>query len=124
MIDVRELRFGNYYFYITGEIIKVDKKHFNYIDKFCKFANPIELTTEILEKWCGFEMTDAKTLVYKISWCSILYYSKESPYVSLCYNRKADYLDEITEIRIDYLHQLQNLIYALKGEELKVNYER
>lgn len=117
MIDVRELRFGNYYFYITGEIIKVDKKHFNYIDKFCKFANPIELTPEILEKWCGFEM-QSTTSNYAININGYAMGISNNGYVDF------DYLELEKISNVKYLHQLQNLIYALTGKELKVNYEK
>lgn len=120
MIDVRELRFGNYYFYITGEIIKVDKKHFNYIDKFCKFANPIELTPAILERWCGFENLGN---IFEIDgWHGIS--------VMQCYLNGITFYHLITSPEnvviskdFDYLHQLQNIYFALTGEELKINYE-
>jgi len=113
MIDVRELRFGNYYFYITGEIIKVDKKHFNYIDKFCKFANPIELTPEILEKWCGFIYNDN---ILELNDFEIGYENDD-----FVYNQFSVRYKKLIILKVKYLHQLQNLIYVLTGEELKVN---
>lgn len=82
---------------------------------------PIPLTPEILEK-CGFEKgyTDDKELYYTLElspdiYCDLCLISGiETKYTIvklLPYDRN---------FKFKYLHQLQNLFYALTGEELKV----
>jgi hypothetical protein len=67
---------------------------------------PIPLTHEILEK-CGFEKEED-------------YYSYEG--FKLWYNDYNFYhMNSEMLIHVDYLHQLQNLYFALNGEELAVN---
>lgn len=67
---------------------------------------PIKLTEEILLK-CGF---DIKSVPYHcINGNVVLYHSK------------GDFLYKYTGIEIKHLHQLQNLYFALTGEELEVN---
>ena len=118
MIQVNELRIGNWLLYSDGfdkKMVQVDSeimfeacclnKDFNRTKK------PIPLTPEILEK-CGFGRNDN-------------YYS----------NGKMEFKVESLRIGMDvymvpnalycssiqYLHQLQNLFFALTGEELAFN---
>lgn len=84
---------------------------------------PIELTEDILVK-CGFEKKDGEM------WCE---FHEEFEFVykyyglGLCiyWNNEArkfldDHLEEY-ECELKYLHQLQNLVFALTGTELEIN---
>lgn len=69
---------------------------------------PIPLTEEILLK-CGFKRdSDLKNSLCRFGiWFNIM-------------NMEATYLSQKL-IKINYLHQLQNLYFALTGEELEIN---
>ena len=82
-------------------------------------SEPIELTEEILLK-CGFENTFHSTN-------KDCFYHKELDFIiflkSFIRNINYPYIDVLRgeSIRIDFLHQLQNLVFVLKGEELEIN---
>jgi hypothetical protein len=71
--------------------------------------NPIPLTPEILEK-CGFEK-DIDDMYLETK--HILFVSYNDDEFVHCKNTALD-----TLVSIKYLHQLQNLYFALTGEEL------
>lgn len=105
MIGISELRIGNW---VTApafvEPFKVDLLTFHQAD----FIEPIPLTPEILEK-CGFVHTvgnNYETINFRV-WL-------ESTGTYIFFERKI-------RLRLDYLHQLQNLYYALTNTELKIN---
>lgn len=93
--------------------------------------SPIPLTNEILEK-CGFELSNKDLETYNIKYtgeCTIqdleFYQSRD---ISTIIRQWENYEDStnnnyryISLYNIKYLHQLQNLYYALTGEELIVN---
>lgn len=91
---------------------------------------PIPLTNEILEK-CGFELSNKYLETYNIKYtgeCTIqdleFYQSRD---ISTIIRQWENYEDSNNNYRyislynIKYLHQLQNLYYALTGEELIVH---
>lgn len=83
--------------------------------------DPIPLTPEILEKF-GFEKDDNDLEFHHEDFCS--WYEKEYPIIGrLVTSNFGTYLfDEETDtLRIYFLHQLQNLYFALTGQELEVN---
>ena len=113
MIDVRELRIGNYLFMrenivaiggipnrmcllIPGQEYAVDLEQFE----------PITLTEELLLK-CGFE---------KHTWGIVTYYSPLFELDADFHLKGVDY-----NIQVKSLHQLQNLYFDLGGQELEVN---
>jgi hypothetical protein len=130
MIQANELRIGNWVIdhggnnnivqgihgsgsvrFIDGEVCAVDK------------LNGIPLTPEILEK-CGFEENENQTLYlgiddYGLNWLEII----KSPdgFYPVIY-QWAEMSNETPQSvhlnRVEYLHQLQNLYYALTGQEL------
>lgn len=138
MIQANELRIGNYFFY---------SKQIRKVDSICKegvnielsidtniasilatpfnLISPIPLTPEILENWCGFEKKQNK-------WYNIKYFTDcEVAAEVMCISinlgtfRCSIYdVDEpspcMTGLRIEYLHQLQNLHFSLTGKELPV----
>ncbi len=114
MINKQELRLNNWVQY-NGEYCKINSltNHYSEIankeDKFVITSHialtPIPLTEDILLK-CGFE----KAL--NGWWDKDEIFSYRDGYFGFGTNRHT---------KIDYLHQLQNLYFALTGEELKIN---
>lgn len=90
-----------------------------------KVIQPIPLTEEWLLKF-GFEKTDRDreglgefTFIYKKEYGILFYENKYSLYTYQtcgCYDSQS-----LTTPDIKYVHQLQNLFFALTGEELKYN---
>jgi hypothetical protein len=97
MIQANELRVGNWVLW-NGAVDTVEDGQ--QIDELV--FDPIPLTPEILEKidWNGYVKLNIGSY-FKIDDVGHLYY-------------RSDY----TGINIDYLHQLQNLYFALTGTEL------
>lgn len=117
-MDVKELRIWNNIVDCYGSINTISSIHEGgtirfkddtvcHIDK-CK---PIELTEELLLK-CGFEKRLSN---YEEAECHD-YYLDGFKYIS---NSCSWYLHNCT-IKIEYVHQLQNLYFALTGEELTI----
>jgi hypothetical protein len=121
MITVQQLRIGNWimdddnprqwsiYDYTTNPV----------------FYTPIHLSPEILENKCGFEWeTDKKTHLQKETidgHLLCLYYSNGELYsVQLYTVDGADFYSHPATI-LKYLHQLQNLYFALTQTELIIN---
>lgn len=117
MIQANELRIGNWYNH-NGEYCQVSPNTILEVwESPRKWVQPIPLTPEILEK-CNIERignlaNSATRKFYKIGKITIELISK---------NRIAVYIDSPTELILisfqDYLHQLQNLYFALTGGEL------
>lgn len=120
MIKVAELRLGNYcYDSLTGEWLRVialstDNVTTSVINRE-KFplpdgwkAEPIQLTEDILLKF-GFENSVA--------------YKKNGLKIGLdgddIIHGQYSVIFEDTLVKVKYLHQLQNLYYALTGDELE-----
>jgi hypothetical protein len=123
-MKVEELRIGNYvnFKFKTGDIITIKKDYCeiqsdNMIIK-SEYSDlqPIPLTPDILEK-CGFDMNpdwekyDGYAAVLDLGWLNI----GMSIMGGVCL---FDNDNRSTGTNIKYLHQLQNLYYALTGEEL------
>lgn len=100
-----------------GGIIRLNYPNENdnfVIPAFCqfdKFINPIQLTEEILWK-CGFNKSNGHGYrstkiagVIMISNCGCFF----------------NYFYYDIQIKIEYVHQFQNLYFALTGEELEIN---
>lgn len=107
-----ELRIGNYV-YDTDEKCYTTIGLYDFKEEYFFLYEPIELTEEILLK-CGFKISTDKEhfFINHYGFC-LVYDGKDyclkmridEPYV-VCYSR--------------YLHQLQNLYFALCNEELNV----
>jgi hypothetical protein len=110
MIKANELRLGSWV-NDAGVNIKVDKSYMSYLLDYPnnKRTKPIPLTPEILEK-LGFVYRQ-DTGYWKIH--DLIFGRDIKPYFSL-------YLKMRVATSIQYLHQLQNLYFALTGEELEV----
>lgn len=89
------------------------------------FPKPVEMTEEVLEERLGFKRNDIDDLILEID-CSnffgffafnksISYLSSGGGEVNLFTNPEEMYL-----LRVKYLHELQNIYFALTNEELKL----
>ena len=133
MIQPNELRIGNALEYFVEDSLAESEWILNIVDAddivlackdeyFNKYYRPIPLTPEILEK-CGFEKGTTE-------WYSKKYFTdlnEVAEVMELQINLKSfrcSVFDTdlegcaMTAKRIKYLHQLQNLHFALTGEEL------
>jgi hypothetical protein len=142
MIDPKELRMGNYVIYeATNHIVtSVSEslfshqwwKHFPYGDTYScdqDDIDPISLTSEILEK-CGFvQMIDSNNKYEQryqgnadLNFGYPVLYLNEYEYLSQNCATPNGYLWlHNFRIKCIFLHQLQNLYFALTGTEL--NYQ-
>jgi hypothetical protein len=113
-----ELRIGNWYDH-NGKHCQVSPNTILEVwESPRKWVQPIPLTPEILEK-CGFEWEDIETHTDKTTrglYKSIL---MMLPATSNCWYA-APFGYPLSLHRTLYLHQLQNLYFALTGEELEV----
>jgi hypothetical protein len=108
-----ELRIGNWlYSGITKENFVIDGYDILNIDEGDDEGKtkPIELTEEWLFR-CGFEKTNE------------VWYIKDHLEISLSGLFSFTWLNDLFTLRykLSYVHQLQNLYFALTGEELKYN---
>ena len=125
MIKPQELRIGNYVFDIDGDVLQVGE----ILDIGVKFKgtslssryekiNPIPLTEEILLKF-GFEKREHKSF---FKGKELIYFTFTSnKYGFLIWNTIQNQWWVLGKISISqpiYVHQLQNLYFALTGEEL------
>lgn len=115
MIQANELRIGNF---ITCEnasgVIKVFYHHIRYAQIY-KDNNytPIPLTPEWLER-CGFTVEKFN------GEDACLIHSGKKLFASYFKRSKTLSVDVIYPRKLKFLHELQNLYFALTGEELKV----
>lgn len=117
MIPINELRGGNwvnFYYSISGETkpIQINLEWFgNEADQ--KDSSPIPLTTEILVK-LGFETENNKEF-----FGSVFNLLKLNDNYAIVFGSEFTY--EITKRKpLKYIYQLQNLYFALTGEELNI----
>ena len=105
-MKAEELRIGNLVIY-GGSVVKMNLHEFTHFLRFPETYMPITLTEEILLK-CGFVNWDKVDDCYIIKGL-IIWKCNE---MFLCYKNG---------VHIKYLHQLQNLYFALTNEELEIN---
>lgn len=124
MIQPQELRIGNWVnvsgntidTYQTSKPKQVSIEFLNAIkienderpDGILTWFSPIPLTPEILEK-CGFVKYEPMMYRLKEGWHWI------------AVDTNSLYINGKQVVLIEYLHQLQNLYFALTGEELTIN---
>lgn len=134
MINANELRIGNWVS-VHGNTQKITlisageiRTDWGYPENIFEetYIDPIPLTTEILEK-AGFESGGH----YNQLWLYLpdrtisLVYRRDNKSISFV-NDDSDnfpYVSRVELNHIQFLHQVQNLYFALTGEELPINLE-
>jgi len=120
-MKANELRIGNIIKYIDKPII-CDINTIYAVSKCVEptiLYSPIPITDEWLLKLC-FENTDKLGLFWDLkmpNFESILQVWCVNKKISICRNGIAAYHSDC-----NYVHQLQNLYFALTGKELKINF--
>ena len=107
------LQYGNYHKVCYEVIERLSKSDINQV-----WCEPIPLSDEILQKCC-FEQ-----IVYKRKGCLedvYKYVEDGKPCIFVNLNEGVLSVDFYKGLKIKYLHQLQNLYFALTHEELTVN---
>lgn len=122
MIDAKELRIGNLVYLELGfpslDIHTIRPEDIASIAKDSKNVLPIPLTTEILLK-CGFDTDKITFWIYYSIKGTVSYLSLTCDYLWL-YDNQLSNIDKYPRREIRYLHQLQNLFYALTQKELDI----
>ena len=103
-MEITEVRIGNFINHLNKGVFKVLKSHFN---STIIFSDPIPLTEEWLTKF-GFELIEGNFHLYANGFSLDINGSITKFWVNE------------TIVDIKYVHQLQNLFFALTGEELKI----
>ena len=121
-VTYRELRLGNIVHYKnhikvhTLRVTCLDEKKIKLGGCLRRYDQviPVSLTKDILADWCGFAYNDVKDIYNKNGLKLRLNTEKYIVEVHLCGKVR-----EITS-----LHQLQNLYYAITGEEIEISEEK
>jgi hypothetical protein len=141
MVQANELRIGNYFFRSihsfcgkSSVVTKVrDMPYLIYDNKEGYLMNevwadeyePTPLTTEILVK-CGFKTNNRFAYKIKLSSDTSLELDSDGEFfnVFLRQENSEEHIDTVYlgVLELKFLHQLQNLYFALTGEELTVNF--
>ena len=128
MIDEKSLRLGNCVMYEnTTHVVEELRGRNNTIvtrwikgtDHYIHTANeldPIPLTEEIMGKLGLRKDNNAAEGDDYAEW-----YELKLPVIGYLNQEGDSLVDDSGEIRINYLHQLQNLVYCLSGKELEVS---
>jgi len=111
MIEAKELRIGNF-LQIYDEAFQWGLDDFRSMEFEHSVGEyePIPLTEEWLIKFGGVGVEMEGYPVYYINPFAIEFYEKEC----------VVHVGRSVEIKINHVHQLQNLYFALTGEELKI----
>jgi hypothetical protein len=75
-------------------------------------AEPIPLSEDVLIKWCGFVKPQNRDCVIR---------GRIQVWKQMCYLIEEDTMKaHWIPVKLEHLHQLQNLVYAIEGKELEV----
>jgi hypothetical protein len=124
MVQAQELRIGNYVMFgkSRGTVFNfIYERPGWYVINGCPQSDisPIPLTPELLEK-CGFEKgANSIYITEDEKW--FIYFNEYRIWLQTERQGDSEYICERMEIKIQYLHQLQNLYFSLVGEELIIN---
>lgn len=115
-MEATELRIGNYLQYKSGEVFQIHSQDFSSLESIPEYLhpNPIPLTEEWLLKF-GFKKLSAISFEKYINANKsfTIVYSMNAKRWSFPYHHKIN-----TLVSFEYVHQLQNLYFALTGKEL------
>jgi hypothetical protein len=129
-MKAQELRIGNYFqhkghnpkLYSQVKVLTENGIMANLVTGISKNTiEPIPLTPEILKK-AGFDIKKKPRIanegndIHVLELCAM--YTTTDGYISFIF-----FVGDMPFIKIEYLHQLQNFHYALKGEELEIKIE-
>ena len=117
MIQANELRIGNWLTYPNSKPFMVDIPDFKdggSLDEDLEIIEPILLTHEILEN-AGF--VKSQTFDKMFLFGNNIAISTADDILRVI---KGNFVCQIILTEIQYLHQLQNLIFALTGKELEI----
>jgi hypothetical protein len=117
-MKVSDLRIGNY---CVGYSFKVEVwtlLHFKQCEDGSEEVTPIPLTEEWLVK-LGVDDKN-KDQLFDINYCTYHKGTNTFNYIIGYYFNNEDYVDYVTK-EIQYVHQLQNLYFALTNTELTIN---
>ena len=117
-MEAKELRIGNYVEInapIIDKNIRIDIYHISELKHNKNFFKPIPITEEILLK-CGFYKTTENA-------GNLICFKKGKYTIAKWINNKWQFwINTISLYNLpQYLHQLQNLYFALTGKELEIN---
>jgi hypothetical protein len=125
-MEKKELRIGNLVsdinasdsFFAEVKRLSYRRCYYGLFD--CKYSDlkPILLTEEWLLKFNINELLNQD--VYRINYVSYHKGNNTFNYCLVCYHNEYGYVDNIFK-EIKYVHQLQNLYFALTGQELTLN---
>lgn len=116
-----ELRIGNYLQTIDGFTFQWESENF---DDNLRFKGDVEIVEDsiipipLIEEWLlrfGFEKNDFYEEELSYNFNDVIPYSSYYPNIKLIVNA-----DWESGIKLEFVHQLQNLYFALTGEELKI----
>lgn len=115
-MNVNELRIGNW---VYDTVTKKEVKVAVYVLLKPHEYTPIELSPEILEK-CGFEKIPGGAFANaETNYGNPVLYINKYKYLATNGSNMYLFLDGL-RITCQYLHQLQNLYFALTGTELNI----
>lgn len=119
-LQATELRIGNLVYDTRGDVNFVTVDALRYIETYsgavCQ-AKPIPLTPEWFEK-CGGKNGGEKLLFISMPKNKAELHFEMKPYGNVVV-LKSDFGEFVPE-DVEYVHQLQNLFFALTGEELTI----
>lgn len=113
MIPKNELRIGSWVETMSTSNPYLQIKYGEHIDYCAVYDNPILLTPEVLEK-CGFQpFQDGFITINGVGEYNYrMLITKQNRWQWTCNKSYC--------VKFDYLHELQNLYFALTGEELNI----
>jgi hypothetical protein len=120
-MEAKDLRIGNLIEWVDGKYRRVSMidKYGNGVGALERVGlcssdlwKPIPLTEEWLIKFGNWDLTEEGLLSYDLKWDEQL-----EEWLFYVYNIRGD---KINCAMIKHVHQLQNLYYALTGEELEI----
>ncbi|MGL4367412.1 MAG: hypothetical protein ACRCX5_14325 [Bacteroidales bacterium] len=132
-MNLNELRLGNYVYGIDPnnkecgmvickvQCIYMDGAELSGIEvPLCaEYIEPIELTSDILVK-CGFKSNYAEDPQLYGNKATVRYYNKRFELYKKALRSTFEFYTYYITVRLEYLHQLQNLYFAINGKELEV----